>query len=63
MDMILDEIELAYIYLEYLEEAYHKQELQSIPLEKLCKVHKVYLNSTTGATSRSGGSLGIHSDH
>jgi hypothetical protein len=46
IDMQLDDKELAEIDLEKLEEAYHKKELQSLPLEQLCKVHKVYLNST-----------------
>jgi hypothetical protein len=62
MEMIVDEQDLASIDLDKLEEAYINQELQSLPLEKLCKVHKVYMDSTVGATSRSGGGLGIHSD-
>jgi len=62
MDMIVDEKEMAEIDLEWLEEAYHKKELQSLPLEQLCKVHKVYINSTTGETYKSRGGMGIHLD-
>jgi hypothetical protein len=50
IDMQLDDRELAKIDMEKLEEAYHKHELQSLPLEQLRKVQKVYLNSTTGET-------------
>jgi hypothetical protein len=56
--MNVDERDLADIDLEKLEEAFNRKELQSIPLEQLRKVHKVYIDSTTGATSR----LGIRSD-
>jgi hypothetical protein len=62
MEIMMDENELVDIDLDTLEEAYHKQELQSIPLDQLQKVHKVYINSTVGTTSRSGGVLGIHQD-
>jgi hypothetical protein len=50
-EMNVDEKDLADIDLEKLEEAYNRKELQSIPLEATCKVHKVYIDSTTGATS------------
>jgi hypothetical protein len=56
--MHMDERELADIDLEKLEDAFNKKELQSIPVEQLRKVHKVFIDSTTGATSR----LGISSD-
>jgi hypothetical protein len=59
MEVEWDEQELAEIDLIRLEEAYHKKELQSVPPEQLRKVHKVYLNSTAGATSRSNTGLGI----
>jgi hypothetical protein len=62
MEMEWDEKELVEIDLVRLEEAYHKQELQYVPLEQLRKVHKVFLNSTTWVTSRFGSGLGIHSD-
>ena len=62
MDLIMDETDLGDIDLENLEESYNKQELQTLPLEQLCKVHKVYLNSTAGATSYFGGGLGIRSN-
>jgi hypothetical protein len=50
--------ELADIDLDKLEDAFNKKELQTIPVEQLRKVHKVFIDSTTGATSR----LGIHLD-
>lgn len=59
MDIKLDEQELAEIDLVSLEEPYHKKALPSLPPEQLWKVHKVYLNSTGGATSRSRMGLGI----
>jgi len=34
-----------------LEETYNRKELQSLPLEKLHKVHKFYIDSTYNATS------------
>jgi hypothetical protein len=52
--MQLDEQDLADIDLEKLEEAFNKKELQSIPVEQLRKVHKVFIDSTAGATSRLG---------
>jgi hypothetical protein len=54
--MQIDERELEDIDLDKLEEALNRKELQSIPLEQLRKVHKVFIDSTTGATSH----LGIH---
>jgi hypothetical protein len=52
--MQMDEQELADIDLDKLEEALNKQDLKTIPVEKLRKVHKVFLDSTVGATSRLG---------
>jgi len=62
LEMIVDEKDLADIDLDLLEEAYNKKELQSLPPQQLYKVHKVYIDSTAGATSRSKGALGIHFD-
>jgi len=59
MEIEWDEHELVGIDLVILEEAYNKQELQSVPPEQLKKFHKVYLNSIAGATSRSNNGLGI----
>jgi hypothetical protein len=56
--MQLDDQDLVDIDLEKLEEAFNKKELQTIPVEQLKKVHKVFIDSTAGATSR----LGISSD-
>jgi hypothetical protein len=52
--MQLDDQDLADIDLEKLEEAFNKKELQTIPVEQLRKVHKVFIDSTIGATSRLG---------
>jgi hypothetical protein len=54
--MQIDERELEDIDLDKLEEAFNRKELQTIPLEQLRKVHKVFTDSTKGATSH----LGIH---
>jgi hypothetical protein len=54
--MQIDERELKDIDLEKLEESLNIKELQSIPLEQLRKVHKVFIDSTLGDTS----CLGIH---
>jgi hypothetical protein len=54
--MQIDEKELEDIDLDKLEDAFNRKELQSIPVEQLRKVHKVFIDSTTGATSR----LGVH---
>jgi hypothetical protein len=62
LDMLVDERDLADIDLEKLEEAYNKKELQNLPLEQLYKVHKVYIDSTTRATSRSDSGLDIQID-
>jgi hypothetical protein len=56
--MQLDEQDLVDIDLEKLEEAFNRKELQTIPVEQLRKVHKVFIDSTAGSTSR----LGISSD-
>jgi hypothetical protein len=50
--MQIDERELEDIDLDKLEEAFNRKKLQIIPWEKLRKVHKVFTNSTTGATYR-----------
>jgi hypothetical protein len=50
--MQLDEQDLADIYIEKLEEALNRKDLQTIPIEQLRKVHKVFLDSTAGSTSR-----------
>jgi hypothetical protein len=52
--MELNEQELADIDLDKLEEALNKKDLQTIPDDQLRKVHKVFLDSTAGATSRLG---------
>jgi hypothetical protein len=59
MEIGLDEKDLVEIDLVSLKEVYRRNELSSIPLDQLCKVHKVYLNPTTEATSRSSEGLGI----
>jgi hypothetical protein len=50
--MEMDKQYLADIDLDKLEEALNKKDLQTIPEYQLRKFHKVFLNSTTGATSR-----------
>jgi hypothetical protein len=62
MEMLVDEKDLADIDLDLLEEDYNKKYLKSLPPKQLYKFHKVYIVSTAGATSRSGGGLGIHLD-
>ena len=52
--MMLDDRELAGIDLEKLEEALNQKNLQTLPEEQLRKVHKVFLNSSTGSTARLG---------
>jgi len=54
--MQIDERELEDIDLDKLEEALNRKELQSIPMEQLMKVHKVFIDPRVGATS----CLGIH---
>jgi hypothetical protein len=58
-EMDLDEQDLAGIDLEHLEQAYHHQQLYTIPPDQLRKVHKVFLNSSAGSTTRSSSGLGI----
>jgi hypothetical protein len=53
MDIEWDEKEIVEIDLVRLQEAYRNNILQFVHLDQLKKFHKVYLNSTTGATSRS----------
>jgi hypothetical protein len=50
--MQLDEQDLADIELEKLEEAFNIKELQTIPVEQLKNMHKYFIYSTAGSTSR-----------
>jgi hypothetical protein len=50
--MEMDEQDLVDIDLDKLEEALNKKDLQTIPEDQLRKFHKVFLDSTIGATSR-----------
>jgi hypothetical protein len=52
--MQLDKHDLAGIDLEKLEEALNQKDLHALPEEKLRKVHKVFLDSTAGSTTRLG---------
>jgi hypothetical protein len=56
--MQLEKRDLVGIDLEKLEEALNQKDLQTLPEEQLCKVHKVFLNSSTGSTAW----LGIATD-
>ena len=56
--MHLDEQDLACIDLEKLKEALNQKDLQILPEEQLRKVHKVFLNSSTGSIAW----LGIATD-
>jgi hypothetical protein len=58
-EMDLDEHDLVGIELEHLEQAYHKKELYTIPLDQLHKVYKVFLNSSVGSAASSSSGLGI----
>jgi hypothetical protein len=60
--MKFDEQDLADIDLEKLEEACNRKELQTIPMEQLRKVHKAFIDSTAGSTSRLGISLNSSTD-
>jgi hypothetical protein len=62
-DIDLEDQELAGIDLVHLEQAYRKQELYTIPQDQLRKVHKVFLNSTAGGSTRANSSLGIQRGH
>jgi hypothetical protein len=55
--MQLYEQDMGDIDLEKLKEAFNRKDLQTIPVEQLGKVHKVFIESTTGSTSRLGISL------
>jgi hypothetical protein len=55
----LDEQDLNGIDLENLEQSYRHQQLHTIPLDQLCKVYKVFINSSMGSIARSSSSLGI----
>ena len=52
--MELDEQERVGVDLEHLEHTYRHQKLYTIPQDQLRKVHKVFLNSSAGSTSRLG---------
>ena len=52
--MLMAETSLVDIDLEKLEEALNQKDLQHIPVDQLCKVHKVFTNSTVGSTARLG---------
>jgi hypothetical protein len=52
--MQLNEKDSSDIDLEKLEEALHRKDLHAIPIEQLRKVHKVFIDSTTGSTARVG---------
>ena len=56
--MGMDEQDLAEIDLDRLEEALNKKDLQTLPEDQLKKVHKAFLDSSAGDTSR----LGINTD-
>jgi hypothetical protein len=58
-DMELEEQDLAGVDLEHLEHAYRHQKIYTIPRDKLRKVHKVFLNSSVGSSTRASKSLGI----
>jgi hypothetical protein len=53
-NILMDEMDLADIDLEKLEEALNQKDLQHIPVDQLHKVHKVFTNSTAGFTARLG---------
>jgi hypothetical protein len=54
----MDEQDLEEIDLDRLKEVLNKKDLQTLQEDQLRKVHKVFLDSSTGATSR----LGINRD-
>jgi len=56
--MLIDDRDLAEIDLEKLEEALNQKALHTLPEDQLCKVHKVFLNSSAGSTAW----LGIATD-
>ena len=60
-EMELEEPDLAGVDLEHLEHAYRQQKLYTIPRDQLRKVHKVFLNSSTGSMARANQGLGIQS--
>jgi len=53
-NMLMDEMDLADIDLEKLEEELNQKYLQHLPVEQLRKVHKVFTNSSAGSTARLG---------
>jgi hypothetical protein len=57
--MELEEQDLAGVDLEHLKHAYRHQKIYTIPRDQLRKVHKVFLNSLAGSSSRASKSLGI----
>jgi len=57
----LDKRDLAGIDLEKIEEALNQKDLQTLPEEKLRKVHKVFLNSSVDSSARLGIDMDSHS--
>ena len=58
----MDDHDLVGIDLEKLEEALNRKDLQALPEEQLRKVHKVFLDSTVGSTTRLGIAIDPSSD-
>jgi hypothetical protein len=58
-EMELEEQDLAGVDLDHLEHAYRHQKLYTIPQDQLRKVHKVFLNSSTGSSAQASKALGI----
>jgi hypothetical protein len=58
----MDEQDLEKIDLDRLEEALNKKDIQTLPDDQLKKVHKVFLDSSAGATSRLGISIDPNHD-
>jgi hypothetical protein len=58
-DTDMEDQELVGIDMTHLEQAYHKQQLYTIPLDQLCKMHKLFLNSSAGGSAGANANLGI----
>jgi hypothetical protein len=58
-DTDLEDQDLASINMAHLEQAYRKKQLYTIPIDQLCKVHKVFLNSSMRGSTRASTKLGI----
>ena len=61
-DTDLENQELAGIDMAHLEQAYRKQQLYTIPPDQLCKVQKVFLNSSAEGSARANTNLGIQKE-